>query len=226
MTQAWGVERFRGTPTECFVGPSASASLLHNGLSGPLLRFINVDRPVLVLGSSQNDSIVGNVPAVIKRRTGGGAVWLDPAEQVWVDILIPRDHPEWEEDVTKSFMWLGQRWAEIVRALGVSEPLRVHMGGLVQSVWSPLLCFAGQGPGEVFTHQRKLVGIAQRRGRGGALFQCGLLRAWTFDPTWFAESVKPGDASLAQRAGVGLKDLGHNVERSAIEAAIVSGLTT
>jgi lipoate---protein ligase len=226
MTPTWRVERLRGSPAECFVGPSASASLLHDGLSGPVLRFVEVDRPVLVLGSSQSEAVVGSVAAVIKRRTGGGAVWLDPAEQIWVDVLLPRDHPEWDEDVTKSFYWLGQRWVDIVGALGVLEPLRMHTGGLMQSPWSSLLCFAGQGPGEVFVEQRKLVGIAQRRGRGGALFQCGLLRTWTFDPSWFVESATPGDASLALRAGVGLQDLGYIVDRVTIEAAIVSGLTT
>ena len=37
--------------------------------------------------------------------------------------------------------------------------------------YGSLVCFAGQGPGEVFVEERKIVGVSQWRGREGALFR-------------------------------------------------------
>jgi ABC-type uncharacterized transport system fused permease/ATPase subunit len=54
----------------------------------------------------------------------------------------------------------------------------VHTAGLVRTRWSPLVCFAGLGPGVVVVGGRKLVGLSQRRSRAGARFQCVLLRRW------------------------------------------------
>jgi hypothetical protein len=50
--------------------------------------------------------------------------------------------------------------------------------------WSGLVCYAGRGPGEVFVPtpdggSAKVVGIAQRRTRAGARFQCAaLIEPW------------------------------------------------
>jgi len=52
----------------------------------------------------------------------------------------------------------------------------------VRTRWSPLVCFAGWGPGEVGVDGRKAVGIAARRSRPGARFQCGLGRSWDPGP--------------------------------------------
>jgi lipoate-protein ligase A len=45
---------------------------------------------------------------------------------------------------------------------------------MVRTRWSPLVCFAGLGPGEVSAGGRKLVGISQRRTRAAARFQCAV----------------------------------------------------
>ena len=47
--------------------------------------------------------------------------------------------------------------------------------------WSPLVCFAGVGPGEVLLGRRKLVGISQRRTRNGSRFQCMVHVRWSPD---------------------------------------------
>ncbi|MBJ7509558.1 MAG: hypothetical protein JHD37_10050 [Ilumatobacteraceae bacterium] len=45
--------------------------------------------------------------------------------------------------------------------------------------WSTLICFAGRGPGEVFTNDgHKVVGISQRRTREWARFQIVVSLAW------------------------------------------------
>jgi lipoate-protein ligase A len=57
----------------------------------------------------------------------------------------------------------------------------VHRGGLVRTPVSDLVCFAGLGPGEVTVGGRKAVGMAQRRTRDGALFQCAVPLSWDGD---------------------------------------------
>ncbi|MGI0151560.1 MAG: hypothetical protein ACREC5_06460, partial [Thermoplasmata archaeon] len=78
---------------------------------------------------------------------------------------VPRDDPLFEGDVGRSPLWIGEWW---VGALG-RDDLEVHRGRPTETRWSRRLCFAGRGPGEVVRAQRKLVGVAQWRGREGVL---------------------------------------------------------
>lgn len=126
----------------------------------------------VVLGSTQPKPPRGDVPFV-RRRSGGGAVWVAPGDPLWVDVVVPRDDPQWDDDVGRAFWWLGEAWAA---ALGGEA--EVHRGGLCTTPWSRHVCFAGLGPGEVTVAGRKVVGIAQRRTRHGALFQCAVHRTW------------------------------------------------
>ena len=132
---------------------------------------VEVDRPALVLGSTQAAPPAGEVD-VVRRSSGGGAVLVEPGELVWVDVFVPAGDPLWEPDVGRAFLWLGQAWAA---ALGGGT---VHTGALRRTPWSRAICFAGLGPGEVTVRGAKVVGMAQRRARAGALFQCAALRTW------------------------------------------------
>ena len=143
---------------------------------------IDVDRPALVLGSTQPPQhadpaalSTGGID-LVRRRSGGGAVLLVPGEGLWVDVVVPRHDPLWEEDVGRATHWLGRAWQAALAHLGVVAT--VHTGALVVTRWSHLVCFAGLGPGEVSVGGRKLVGISQRRTRSGARFQCVLHRHW------------------------------------------------
>jgi lipoate---protein ligase len=137
----------------------------------------------LVLGSAQRYEVVdraaclGAGVAVARRRSGGGAVLVAPGSLLWVDVLLPADDPLWEPDVGRAFLWLGETWAAALADLG--HATTVHRGALVRSRWSDLACFAGLGPGELTDPAgRKVVGISQRRTRGGARFQCAALGSW------------------------------------------------
>lgn len=134
--------------------------------------------PAVVLGSSQSDlveEVAGRAPdvEVVVRRSGGGAVWLEPEGQLWVDLTIDRTHPGWSDDVGKAFGWVGELWLEALVDYGLDSsslsvvPLR---GGSRGDRLSRLLCFAGLGAGEVLLGGRKLVGMAQRRTRDLARF--------------------------------------------------------
>jgi lipoate-protein ligase A len=176
---AWHVEYRRGT-----------ASDLH-ALDLPEGRSINVmvpTAPALVLGSTQSPTLVNTQTAtamgvdVCQRRTGGGVVFVHPQHSVWVDVVIPRDDPQWVDDVARSSMWLGGAFVEALTACAVTDA-SVYTGNMVRGEFGAAVCFASAAPGEVFllasNAREKVVGVSQRRGRSGARFQCILYRKWT-----------------------------------------------
>jgi len=138
--------------------------------------------PALVLGSAQGDERVDREACaaagvdVVRRRSGGGAVLVVPGEVLWVDIVLPAGDPLWQADVGRAFLWVGETWASALEELGVRAD--VHCGSLVRTPWSRDVCCAGLGPGEVTVGGRKVVGLAQRRTRAAARFQCAVLGRW------------------------------------------------
>ena len=138
--------------------------------------------PALVIGSAQPSEQVDHRAcaavgvAVVRRRSGGGAVLLVPGEILWVDLLIAADDPLWQDDVGWAAHWVGDAWAAALGELGIDA--EVHRGGPVPGPWSREVCFAGLGSGELSVAGRKVVGIAQRRTRRWARFQCVALRRW------------------------------------------------
>lgn len=171
----WAIDRAAGE-----AGPFHARELPE-----PLTRtawVLSVQRPALVLGSAQSDAVVDHDAAgrtgveVVRRRSGGGAVLLRPAEALWVDLLLPRHDALWDDDVGRAARWLGETWVAALASLGLDG--RAHEGGLVPGPWSRWVCFGGLGPGEVTVSGRKVVGLSQRRTRAGARFQCVALARW------------------------------------------------
>ena len=184
-SRSWTVERRDGGAGSLFSdsGPAASRTV----------RVLTVDRPALVLGSTQQAvvAVADEDVEVVRRRSGGGAVLLRPGETVWVDVVVPAGDPLWSADVGRSFWWLGEVWASVVGA-----GAEVHRGGLVPSAWSDAVCFAGVGPGEVVAAGGgKVVGMASRRTRDGALFQCAVPLVW--DPVAYVALLGLPAAALA-----------------------------
>lgn len=138
--------------------------------------------PALVLGSAQKPEVADRDACaaagleVVRRRSGGGAVLVVPGDLLWVDLVIPADDDLWEADVGRAFGWVGEAWRRALAEVGVEAD--VHTGALVRTRWSPLVCFAGLGPGELTVGGAKVVGISQRRTRGAGRFQCAALRRW------------------------------------------------
>lgn len=176
MSERWSVEHHRG---------SAAAFHAHAVPEPPqnALWSFDVDRPAVVLGSTQRDEVVDLAAAaaagieVVKRRSGGGAVLVSPGSTIWIDVILPASDPRWEHDVGRSFGWIGQAWTTVLGELGHAGAV-AHDGGMVRTPWSDLVCFAGLGPGEVTVSGQKVVGISQRRTRASARFQCALLQRW------------------------------------------------
>lgn len=139
-------------------------------------------RAALVLGSSQDVAVADAAAAaaagldVVRRRSGGGAVFVDPARCIWIDVIVPPTDPLWSDDVRKASHWLGHTWARALARVGIDGV--VYDDGLEKTPWGRLVCFGANGPGEVLVDGRKTVGIAQRRTRDGARFQCIVYDRW------------------------------------------------
>ena len=147
-------------------------------------RAVVVAQPIgraVVLGSTQaapDPKLVPPAAAVARRTSGGGAVWVAPGELVWVDVDLPAGDPLWDDDVGRSFLWLGRAWAAALKKVGVGGA-SIWQDGLRCGPAGRALCFAGVGPGEVSVAGRKVIGISQRRTREGTRFHCAALLRWS-----------------------------------------------
>jgi lipoate-protein ligase A len=155
----------------------------------------DVTTPALVLGSTQDESVVDlescrrSGVEVVRRRSGGGAVLLWPAEVTWIDVIVPAGAPGWSDDVHGPMVWLGAGLARAITRSTSIDDLVVHDAAMRTTQWSRLVCFDGLGAGEVLLGGRKLVGISQRRTRDAARLQC----CWysDYDPQRLVELLDP-----------------------------------
>lgn len=189
---SWRVERFREPPRASHAREVPSPATRSVWVFEPT-------EPALVLGSTQAGSVVRpDVDVdVVTRRSGGGAVMVVPGEILWVDVVVPADDELWDDDVGRSFAWLGTAWQAALADVGVATAL--HRGGLLRTRWSDLVCFAGLGPGELRSAAgEKVVGLSQRRTRTAARFQCAVLGAW--DPAALVARLALTPAERAEAA--------------------------
>ena len=166
----WSVARFREPPAISHARPLPALVERAVWVFEPTV-------PALVLGSAQRRASAATSIEVVRRRSGGGAVLVVPGEVLWVDVLVPAGDPLWDDDVGRAFGWLGDVWSAALGSLGVATT--VHPGAMTRSPWSDAVCFAGLGPGELLNAAgEKVVGMAQRRTRSVARFQCAALGHW------------------------------------------------
>jgi lipoate-protein ligase A len=182
-----------------------------------------VDRPAVVLGSTQPAQTIDRLRAasrgieVVRRRSGGGAVLLEAGRTLWVDVILPSDDPLWVDDVGRAVWWLGDAWVTALAACGTTGV--VHRDRMITTRWSPTVCFAGVGPGEVTVAGRKAVGISQRRTRDAARFQCAVVHRW--DPQRLVSILADPRPTPEE-----LEDLVHEVPAAddALVAALLAAL--
>ena len=172
--------------------------------------------PTVVLGSTQRVDIIDGERAaqlgvdVVRRRGGGGAVFLRPGDHLWIEAWIPRDDPLWDADVAAAAGWVGAWWSAALPALGTGVYV-VHEGRAEPGRHGALVCFSGKGPGEVFVGDRKVMGVSQWRGKEGALFHTCAYMCW--DPRPLVGLLKVAGSSpeelVADLAGaaIGLDEL-------------------
>lgn len=150
-----------------------SARQLHD-LPVPAHRLVRVHRvsaPAVVLGSRQSPAELATAPMqgveLAIRGSGGGAVWLAPYEQLWVDVVVPVGDVLHSDDIRVAAHRMGDVWSATL-----GPQTRTWRAAPTAGSASALVCFAGVGPGEVTLDGRKLVGISQRRTRRWSRFQC------------------------------------------------------
>jgi len=173
---------------------------------------VRITQKAMVLGSRQDESLLNGEQCsrdgieVVRRRSGGGIVFLAPGEHVWLDVVVPRGDVLWSNDVAQASWWLGDVWVQTLNALGKNN-VSVHHESLSSDQWGDLLCFAGVGPGEVVQRNdeslSKLVGISQRRTRDYARFQCTIYSKWNPRDVEMYVMNTPGNLSeIAHRVAV------------------------
>jgi lipoate-protein ligase A len=172
--------------------------------------------PAVVLGSTQDSGVVDAGAAeaaglaVVRRRSGGGAVLVTPDDPVWIDVWVPVDHDRWSVDVTHAFEWLGANWAAVIGDVGLSDVEVEGPGPGECTRWSSLVCFGGVGAGEVTVGGRKVVGLSQRRNRFGAWFHGACVLHWDPTPLLDVLSLPDAERSAARQglagAVIGLAD--------------------
>ena len=217
----WRVDRIEGSARELHGrDPSGGREVWVHRPTGP----------ALVLGSTQSDAVVDHRAAeaagveVVRRRSGGGAVLVEPGGVVWVDVVIPPGDPRWDDDVARATHWVGDAWARALVAVGVGDPV-VHRGRLVTTPWSSLVCFAGLGAGEVRVGDAKVVGLAQRRTRAGARFQTAALLRWEPERLLGLLALDPPERAAAA-ADVRGRAAALPVDGGALVDALVAALAT
>jgi lipoate-protein ligase A len=145
----------------------------------PLGTWSRPSAPALVLGSGQRPPEDWRPPdglPLVRRGTGGGAVLCDE-DYLMLDIALPPGDPRVLDDVTESYRWLAERLASALDELGIRDvslvqPAELRRLGEQAREAGRNACFAGLGPYELLDGRcRKLVGLAQRRRRGGVLLQ-------------------------------------------------------
>lgn len=209
MSPGWAVGGLAGSAADLHardLGPSVTRTVTR----------LEVERSALVLGSTQATHDVDERALaaagidLARRRSGGGAVLVVPGESLWIDIDLPAGDALWDDDVGVAAHWVGHAWTGALAMHGIVGA--VHTGALLSSRWSRRVCFAGIGPGEVVVDGRKAVGLAQRRTRVGARFQCVVNRRW--DPAAIVALLALDDAARADAIA--------ELERSAMAIAVAS----
>jgi len=103
------------------------------------------------------------------RRSGGGAVFIDPDSTVWIDVVAPRSSSLWSNELAENFLIVGGIWQQALASLGVSTDLCADSPERTDA--ATLACWAGLGWGELSVGRSKVVGLSQRRTRWGVRVQ-------------------------------------------------------
>ena len=103
-----------------------------------------VTSAALALGSSQSWDAADAVACaaagvdVVRRRSGGGAVLVEPDAIVWFDVVVPAvllQRAGVGDDVGRSMVWLGDVVERALVELGVTGTA-VHQGRMRRTTWS------------------------------------------------------------------------------------------
>jgi lipoate-protein ligase A len=162
------------------------ARCLEAGLERPRLALVHYERPAVIYGRSTIPAAPALERAreagcsVLQRHSGGGAVLAGPW-MLGAALLVPAASPLAAAGIVGAFRQFGAAWAQALQALGFAchEPgpaeaaLQNRLAAELGVNW---VCFSGLSHGElVDAAGRKVLGLAQWRGKWGVLLSAGLL---------------------------------------------------
>lgn len=144
--------------------------------SSAVLRIYEWSVPTLSLGYFQRfeeveaDPRWATVP-VVRRPTGGGALWHD--QELTYTVVIPSDHPA-ARPSRSLYRTVHEGIAARLRSMGIPAARRGDLDTAFDGANRPFLCFSDRDSEDVVLQGMKIVGSAQRR-RSGAVLQHGSL---------------------------------------------------
>lgn len=206
------------------------------GLTAPALAVVNYRRPCLIYGrrGGDNPAARGRAAllyyAVTQRRSGGGAVLAGPW-MLGLNLLLPTEHPFAALSHVQAFSWFGRVWQQALADLGItchlanSEEFQQRQA-LVEQLRLDWVCFAGISHGELLDSEgRKVLGLAQYRGRWGTLLSAGLLTATTpWEELEFIHTGQRPEYSALHALTAPLPQLDTPVARQALLACLLNHL--
>jgi lipoate-protein ligase A len=193
-------------------------------------RLCRVAEPIdraLVLGSSTGEEgfdlqrVRREGITVVRRHSGGGAVLVEPGDQIWLMLYLRLDDPLVLRDLGSSFLWLGTAVRNLLEGLGVEG--RVVTERQERTELGRMICFADLGFGELTIGDAKVLGLAQRRSRGQACFQLSLL--WNERQSEISRFLRDSDlANLPLRvAGIAPRVA---LSRQRLQDRLIQAITT
>lgn len=143
----------------------------------PSLRFYSWSEPTLSLGYFQqfahrNRHAASRNCAVVRRASGGGAILHD--HELTYSLALPLTD-RWSLDLTEWYQTVHQ--VLIATLLSWSVDSSVFRGDRTAVNHQPFLCFHRRTPGDVVSHDVKIAGSAQRRGKRAVLQHGSVLLA-------------------------------------------------
>jgi lipoate-protein ligase A len=185
--------------------------------STPILRFYSWNPPCVSLGRFQNieslnSSLVTRQSPLVRRPTGGRAIWHQH-EITYAAVLREEILPPDARSVVGSYEWLSRGFIAGLQELGVPAQLAPSEAKAARTE----NCFASAARSDFVVDGRKLIGAAQCR-KNGALLQHGSLLLDIDEDAW-------RDAVGGSLQGmISLSHLGVRASRDEIIAALCAGV--
>ena len=190
------------------------------GIAGPQVAIVQYRTPAIIyrrplVDESAALARAARVGCDMSRRSSGGGEVLAGPWMLGVDLFLPAAHPLCQAGHVAGFRWLGEMWRKAFVCIGLPVELAdassiAEHNEAARAACLDWVCFAGLSHGELLDGEgRKLLGLAQRRGRWGILLSSGLLMAQT--PWEILEFVRHGQrperSGMHRLASAGLASL-------------------